>query len=355
MPADASSSEQPAGRAVGRPPRVTLKDVAQLAGVSAATASHALRGNGNVAADTALRVREVAEQVGYRPNRTAANLRRQRSSSIGFIVPTIANPFLSELAEALYAECRHADYTLLCGTTNNEPALQTHYLDLFLGHSCDGIIVGGQPDRLDDIVRAGVPAVLVDCHTPSDFVQVPVVEVEDMHGMYSAVAHLVRLGHKRIGLVYGPQDQLRQEGYRRALEDAGIAFEADLAEDAVELRVPDARSAASRLFDRHPDVTAIAATTDVLALGVLRAALEAGRTVPADLAVVGFDGIPLSEAFSPPLTTVAQPVERIAATAVELLVEQIESGTIALDRRRVMLPTQLIVRESCGARLAEPG
>lgn len=338
-------------RSVEKQSRVTLKDVAQLAGVSAATASHALRGNGSVSEGTAMRVREVAEKVGYRPNLVAANLRRQRTSTIGFILPTLANPFLSELAEAFYAECRRAGYTLLCGTTNYEAELEAHYVDLFLGHSCDGIIVGGPPGRLDEIVGAGVPAVLVDCHTPTDFVKVPVVEVEDMHGMYSAVAHLIRLGHERVGLVYGPLDNLRQEGYHRALDDAGLEYDSSLTADAGELQVACASGAAQRLLQEHADITAIAATTDVLALGVFQAARARGFAVPDDLAVVGFDDIPLAEAFNPPLTTVAQPVGRIAPAALKLLVQQIEARDVALDRRRLMLPTQLIIRESCGARL----
>jgi LacI family transcriptional regulator len=338
-------------RPVDKQSRMTLKDVAQLAGVSAATASHALHGNGSVSKGTAARVREVADKVGYRPNLVAANLRRQKTQTIGFILPTLANPFLSQLAEAFYTECRRAHYTLLCGTTNNEADLEAHYVDLFLGHSCDGIVVGGPPDRLDEIVRAGVPAVLVDCHTPTDFVKVPVVEVEDMHGMYSAVAHLIRLGHEHIGLVYRPLDELRQEGYRRALEDAGLAYEPALTADAGELQVACAAAVAERLLGERGEVTAVAATTDVLALGVMQTAREQGRVVPDDLAVVGFDDIPLARAFNPPLTTVAQPVERIAAAALTLLIQQIKAGDVALDRRRLILPSQLIVRESCGARL----
>ena len=332
-----------------RQSRVTLKDVAETAGVSLATASHALRGNGTVSEETALRVREVASEIGYRPHVMAANLRRQRTSTIGVIVPALSNPFIGELVEALYAECRATGYTMLCGTTNYEPATKAHYVDLLLGHPCDGIIVGGPPDSVEEIIQAGVPAVLIDCHMPSDFVRVPVVEVEDMHGMYSAVAHLQRLGHETIGLVYGPDDQLRQEGYRRALEDAGRVYDPALMADAVRLRFEDAAAVATEMIGSRPDITAIASTTDVLAFGVLHAARALGRRVPEELAVVGFDDIPLAAAATPPLTTVAQPVDEIVSNAMELLLQQIEAKDIALDRRRVTLKTRLVVRESCGA------
>ena len=332
-----------------RASRVTLRDVAQAAGVSTATVSHALQGNGTVSEETAARVRVVAAEIGYRPHRIAANLRRQRTSTIGVIIPLLSNPFIGELVETLYAQCRARGYTVLCGTTNYQAEAEAHYIDLFLGHPCDGIIVAGPPDSLEEIIRAGVPAVLIDCHMPTDFVRVPVVEVEDMHGMYSAVAHLQRLGHRRIGLVYGPLDQLRQEGYKRALADAGEAYDDELVADAGDLRFESAAAVCEAMLKARPDVTAVAATTDVLAFGVLQAARRTGRRVPDDLAVVGFDDIPLAAAADPPLTTIAQPVDEIVSHAVELLLEQIASKDITLDRRRIVLKAQLVVRESCGS------
>jgi DNA-binding LacI/PurR family transcriptional regulator len=340
--------------AANRTTRVTLRDVARAAGVSPATVSHALQGNGTVSEETAARVREVATEIGYRPHRIAANLRRQRTYTIGVLIPTLANPFLSELVEALYSECLARGYTVLCGTTHYQAVTEAHYIDHFLGHPCDGIIVAGPPDSLEEIIRAGVPAVLVDCHMPTDFVRVPVVEVEDMHGMYSAVAHLQRLGHRRIGLVYGPLDQLRQEGYRRALADAGEAYDTELVADAGELHFENAAAVCERMLRDRPDLTAVAATTDVLAFGVIRAARRTGRRVPEDLAVVGFDDIPLAAAVNPPLTTIAQPVGEIVSHAVELLLEQIASRDITLDRRRVVLKAQLVVRESCGSQGSRP-
>ena len=257
-------------------PRVTLRDVAEAAGVSPATVSHALHGNGTVSEVTAARVRGVAADIGYRPHRIASNLRRQRTSTIGVIIPLLSNPFLSELVEAIYTECLARGYMVLCGTTNYRAETEAHYIDLFLSHPCDGIIVAGPPDKLEEIIRAGVPAVLVDCHMPNDFVRVPVVEVEDMHGMYSAVAHLQRLGHHTIGLVYGPLDQLRQEGYRRALADAGTAYDDALVADAGELHFENAARVCEEMLRARPDVTAVAATTDVLAFGVLQAARRIG-------------------------------------------------------------------------------
>jgi LacI family repressor for deo operon, udp, cdd, tsx, nupC, and nupG len=331
-------------------PRVTLRDVAVAAGVSPATVSHALQRNGTVSEETAARVRGVAADIGYRPHRIASNLRRQRTSTIGVVIPTLSNPFLSELVEAMYAECLARGYTVLCGTTNYSVETEAHYIEHFLSHPCDGIIVAGPPDSLEEIVRAGVPAVLVDYHMPADFVRVPVVEVEDMHGMYSAIAHLQRLGHRKIGLVFGPLDQLRQEGYRRALADAGEAYDDALVADAGELHFENAARVCEEMLRARPDVTAVAATTDVLAFGVLQAARRTDRRVPDDLAVVGFDDIPLAAAMNPPLTTIRQPVQEIVAHAVELLLEQIASRDITLDRRRVVLKAELVVRESCGSK-----
>jgi DNA-binding LacI/PurR family transcriptional regulator len=331
--------------------RVGLRDVARAAGIAPATVSHALNGTGTISKETAARVRRIAAEMGYRPNRLAAGLRRQRTSTLGVLIPPVSNPFYSKLLEALETAGRTRGYSLIFGDTNFDPALDSHYVDLFLDHRCDGIIVVASSNNLDGVIRAGVPTVLVNAHLPDADVRVPAVEVEEKHGMYSAVAHLIRLGHRRIGLVtfleYGP----RLQGYRRALADAGIAFDPALVVVAPQLRhlLEDAGERMYELLRAHPELTAIAATADVAAIGAIRAAYRLGRRVPDDLAVVGFDDIDLAAMLAPALTTVAQPIDRIATTALDLMLEQIKEGSVALDHRRVRLETRLVVRESCGA------
>lgn len=329
--------------------RIGVRDVARAAGIAPATVSHALNGTGTISKETAARVRQVAAEMGYRPNRVAANLRRQRTSTLGVLIPGVSNPFYSQVLEALEAAGRARGYSLIIGDTNFDPVLDAHYVDLFLDHRCDGIIVVAGTANLDDAIRAGVPTVVVNAHLPETDIRVPAVQIEDMHGMYSAVAHLIRLGHLRIGLVTFEHDTLRVMGYRRALEDAGLTFDTALVVEAPQSHLlEDAGERAYELLSAHPELTAIAATADVAAIGAIRAAHRLGRRVPDDLAVVGFDDIALAAMLVPSLTTVAQPIVRIATTAFDLMVEQITEGSVALDHRRVRLETRLVVRESCG-------
>ena len=330
--------------------RIRLADVARTAGVSPATASLALRGTGTIGAETAERVRQVAAELGYRPNHVAASLRRQWTASLGVLIPTLTNPYYSELLEAFEIAAGSVGYSLMAGSTNHDPARESHYVDLFLGRSCDGIVVVTGTGDIGDVVRAGVPTVLVNAHVAA--ARVPRVEVDDLHGVHGAVTHLLRLGHRRIGLVAHPYDQPRYEGYRRALSDARITYDPHLVVEVTRMNalLQDGRDRAQELLRAHPDLTGIVATADVVAIGVLRAAHEAGRHVPDDLAIVGFDDISLSAILVPALTTVAQPIDAIAAAALDLVKEQIEAGSVALDQRRVVLETRLVVRESCGAK-----
>jgi LacI family transcriptional regulator len=266
------------------------------------------------------------------------------------LIPTLTNPYYSELLETFEMVARATGYSVISGSTNHDPAQESHYVDLFLGRSCDGIIAVTGTGNIGDVVHAGVPTVLVNAHVTA--ARVPRVEVDDLHGVHTAVTHLLRLGHRRIGLVAHPYDQPRFEGYFRALSDAGIAVDSHLVAEVTRMNslVQDGRDRARELLRAHPDLTAIVTTADVIAIGVLRAAHEAGRQVPNDLAIVGFDNISLSAALVPTLTTVAQPIDAIAAAALGLVREQIEAGSVALDERRIVLETRLIVRESCGAK-----
>jgi DNA-binding LacI/PurR family transcriptional regulator len=330
--------------------KIRLADVARGAGVSPATASLALRGTGTIGAATAERVRKVAAELGYRPNHVAASLRRQWTALLGVLIPTLTNPYYSELLEAFEAAAGRKGYGVISGSANHDPAQESRYVDLFLRRSCDGIVVVTATGDIGAAVHAGVPTVLVNAHGSA--ARVPRVEIDDFRGVHAAVTHLLSLGHRRIGLVTHPYDQPRHEGYRRALSDAGIGYDPHLVATVTRMNslIPDGRDRARELLQAHPDLTAVIGTADVIAIGVLRAAHEAGRKVPDDLAVVGFDDISLSSTLVPALTTVAQPIEAIAATALDLVRDQIEVGNVTLDDRRVILETCLVVRESCGAK-----
>lgn len=328
--------------------RVTLKDVAQAAGVAPATASHALSGTGTVSAQTTAHVRRVASQLGYRRDMIAANLRRRQTSTIGVLVPDLSNPYFSELVEALEVTARREGYSLLEGTSNYDPALENHYIDLFLGRRCDGVIVIMGRENVDDIVDAGIPMVAINSHTTENCA-FPTIEVKDREGVYEGVTHLVQLGHRRIGLVTFSGVGLRNEGYRQALEYAGVPYDDRLVNSTNRADWQEAATSAERLLVEFPGITALMVTSDISAIGVMQRAHRMGRRIPDDLAVVGFDGINLARALVPSLTTVAQPIMHIAARAMDMIVGQISDGGGPHECPRVLLDTQLIIRESCGA------
>jgi len=250
-------------------------------------------------------------------------------------------------------------YRILSGAINRDPRREKYYTDFFLGHRCDGIIIVSSSPTPKEILRAGVPTVLVNAHLAEEPGGVPVVEVDDKHGMRQAVTHLIGMGHRRIAMVGFPTVPLRTAGYCQALEEADIPFDPELLVSTNDMDRPFGALALARaLLTQYPDITAVAGGNDMAAMGVLRAAHVCGRRVPDDLAVTGFDNITLGASLVPALTTVAQPVGMIAAHAMDLMLHQIEKGGEWSEGQHVLLSTTLVVRESCGAgpaaRTAEP-
>jgi DNA-binding LacI/PurR family transcriptional regulator len=296
-------------------------------------------------------VQRVAAELGYSRDQRAVSLRQQRTSTIGLIISRMSDPYHAELAEELESACRERGFSLISGVTNHDPYLEQHYIDLFLGQRCAGVVIMQAPRLPSAFVRAEVPMVVVNSHGGPDL-QVSSVGVLDVQGIQAAVTHLIGLGHRRIGLVAFPELETRTEGYCLALAAAGIAYDPELVIMPGSILAHNAVSDKVRCHLKdHPDITAVAAATDVAALGVLRAAYLLGKRVPADLAVVGFDGISLGAVAAPALTTVVQPIRAMAQVSMDLLLEQIEKGGVAQEIRRVHLETTLVVRESCGARL----
>jgi LacI family transcriptional regulator len=332
------------------PAHVTLKDVARAAGVAPVTASYALSSTGTISKTTAARVQKIAAEMGYRPHMGAASLRRRHTATLGVLIRTSSNPFYSELMAAIEAAAAQRGYSVLAGAINRDPRRAKRFTDYFLGNRCDGVIIISSGNTPVDIVRAGVPTVLVNAHLSGESVEVPIVEVDDRQGMGMVVKHLAELGHRRIAMVSFPTVPLRLAGFCQALESAGLNCDPDLVVYTDDMDHPFETSVVTaELLKRRPDITAVVGGNDMAAMGVLRAAYLTGRRVPDDLAVTGFDNISLGAALVPALTTIAQPIETIAAYATDLMMGQIQKGGDQGDSRYVLVGTKLIVRESCGA------
>jgi LacI family transcriptional regulator len=329
-------------------PTVTRAEVARRAGVSTAVVSYVLNdGPRGVSDEARARVLEAVAALDYRPNGIARALRAQRTQTIGLIVPDNSNPFFAELARAIEDESFGRGYALLLGNSGEDPEREESYIRTFLQRQVDALLlisVATAPD-LTALEGRTTTAVVLDRSLPGGTVASLVVD--DEGGALEGVRHLVEHGHREIGLIAGPDDvaaaQERHRGWSRALEEAGVEASETLVVASAFTR-GGGYAAGRELLARRPMVSAVFASSDVQAIGLLRAAADAGLRVPDDLAVVSFDGIEESGYSVPRLTTLQQPVELIAKRAVERLLDDVDPG----DDLHEVLPVRLVVRGSCG-------
>jgi LacI family transcriptional regulator, galactose operon repressor len=313
---------------------VTRNDVAEYAGVSTAVVSYVVNeGPRKVAPETRARVLDAIRALGYRPNATARALRMGTTRTFGLITPDGGNPLFAELAKAIDREAAARGYVVLQTSADGDPLTERAKIAELLTRQVSGLLlVAPTADpSLDDVE---VPVIAINRVLPT----VSSVRPAYREGARLGVEHLISHGHRRIGLVIGGAGHPERElGWRDALEAAGLA-EGPVAR-ATFSREGGYR-AAQTLLESQP--TAIFASSDLQAIGVLRALHEAGVDVPGDVAVAAFDGTPETEYTWPPLTVVRQPVEQLAREAVRRLIEG-EESTEALT-----VPTELILRRSCG-------
>ncbi len=335
---------------VGMP--VTLHDLARKLGVSVATVSRALSGAPGVAEETRRRIVEAAEAMQYRPNVLAQRLQKQRTDTIGFIIPTFgprfSDPFFSELLAGIGNEAAVHEYDLLVSTRPPGEEEMIAYERMVQERRVDGLLVvrtRRHDPRIEYLQSHHFPFVAFGrCEAEEPF---PYVDVDGEAGMYRLTHHLIAKGHRRIAYITVSDalmfSHYRIQGYRRALEEAGLPFDAEL---IVEAGMSDEEGfrAGQALLRREPPPTAIIAATDLIALGVMGAAESCGVQVGSDLAVAGFDDISLASLAHPPLTTLRQPIYAIGQTICRMLLERILQGTIAEPYR--LLQPELIVRAS---------
>ncbi|HZO29672.1 MAG TPA: LacI family DNA-binding transcriptional regulator [Chloroflexota bacterium] len=350
--------------------RVTIAEVAREAGVSKTTVSVVLNGSAaavGIRPATQAAILDTMARLGYTPNHAARSLRRRSTSVLTLLVQDLANPCFTDIAVAARAAAEANGYTLnVVGAGPADAELKA--LEHLRGGSSDAVIVatgrhGERPRAIEvllDLVRHGVPAVILLDRSPDPLV--PAIRVDVEAGAHLATSHLLGLGHRQIAhlALQGarPLDAEqnsqgdRYRGYRRAMEDAGHAVDPRLV-----IRGGDTphggRALLRSLFEADgPRPTAILVYNDLMAVGVLRGLYELGLRVPDDVAVVGTDGIELGEYLNPSLTTVDHPRAELGRLAVETVRDFLDgSRPVATER---VLPTGLIVRESCGARRAPP-
>jgi LacI family transcriptional regulator len=332
----------------------SIRDVAKLAGVSVGTVSNVLNRPGEVSADSVTRVQRAIEQLGYRRNDAARQLRAGTSSTVGFVVLDGQNPFFSAVVRGAEDEASKNGIAILLGNTDEDSARERMYLDLFEEQRVRGVLISPYRDispRLEQLRSRNIPAVLVDRFSGDG--RFSSVSVDNVSGGRMAAEHLIQTGRSRIAFVGGPFD-LRQvsdrlAGARVAVEegppDIGIEVVATSA-----LTVEEGIAAGVRILGRPerdwPD--AVFAANDLLALGLLQAFVGSGRLlVPQRIALIGFDDIAFARAAAVPLSSMRQPSRTIGATALRVLIEEADDPTL-IPRQTVFQP-ELVVRESTRA------
>jgi len=332
--------------------RVTLQQVADHAGVSRATASLVVRGSPHISKATREKVLKSMRELGYIYDRVAANLRSQRSSTIGLIITEIGNPFFSEMLVGVHQALDKEGYTVILGTTFDSSEKQDLLLSTMLEYRVGGVIMSPVPGSSQDMVERlkqwEIPVVVVARELPSGE-SFDYVGVDNATGARLAAEHLIKKGHRRIAFLGGDSNSSpwigRHKGFCEALEQAGLEVE----ESLLIIEAPATRqggmNAIKQALQHSNPPTAAFCYNDVVAFGAMLGLKEAGIIPGRDFAIVGFDNIQEASLFSPPLTTVSTFPKLVGAYAADILHQRI-LGELN-EPKRIILNPELVVRESC--------
>jgi len=328
----------------------TIKEVANLAGVSVATVSHVINETRYVSDSVRKQVQQAMDELGYRPNTLARSLRRGQTHTLGLILPDSANPFFAEVGRSIEIAAFAAGYNVILCNTENDFEKETLYTNVLINKRVDGMIfvaTGARSDSLQKLMELGLPAVVMDREFPE--MEMDVVLSDNHQGGYLATQHLIALGHRRIGCIAGPSkitpSALRVAGYTQALQESGLTVNPDFIMHG-DFHPESGYKVAGEMLAGPTPPTAIFACNDLMAIGVLRAVAETGQRVPEDIAVIGYDDIELASYATPPLTTIKQPTLEMGSATLKFLLSRIKEKRST--PQRMLLPVSLVVRGSCG-------
>ena len=338
---------------------MNLEQIAKLSGVSRSTVSRVINNDPNVSEATREKVLQIVKRVNYTPNAAARGLAAGRTHVLGLVIPMgvsalFTDPYFPILIQGVSAGCNAREYSVMLWLA--EPEYERRMIrQIMYSGLVDGVIVSSMlmDDQLVKALADGeLPFMLIGRH-PTD-TRISYVDADNVGGAREAVTHLLRLGRTRVATITGPQNMIagadRLHGYllalrdRNLISDPGLIVEGDFTETG-------GYRAMQQLLARRPD--AVFAASDMMAIGAMRALREAGLRIPEDVAIVGFDDLPQAARAEPALTTVRQPTYRLGTTTVDSLLDLIDHPDSY--QRRIVLPTELVVRQSCGLALRDKG
>ncbi|HUL29860.1 MAG TPA: LacI family DNA-binding transcriptional regulator [Thermodesulfobacteriota bacterium] len=338
--------------------KTTIKDIARKANVSHTTVSRALNDKSRIKGETKEKILSIAKELNYRPDFIARSLVMRRTNTLGLVITTIANPFYTELSQGIETTAIRLGYNIILCSTNYHLSDEKKYIDMLQSKGVDGIIFTSAHMGDANIValaEEGFPMILVNRRTydPAVRNKVDYVGVDNIHGGFLAVEHLIKLGHKRIGVIGGSSESSvgfeRLEGGKKALAHYGLEMMGDYFLGGDFLK-GSGYQGGKRFLEMKERPTAIFATNDYMALGTYQAMTEEGVKVPEEMALVGFNDIEFASMKGIELTTVGQKKFEMGALAVKTLVERVE-GKKAGPPEEIVLEPELIVRKTCGFHL----
>ncbi len=332
--------------------KVTMEEIAKLAGVSLATVSRCIHSPHIVKNETREKVNHVISKANYIYNATAGDLSRKRSSILGVIIPTAKSLVFSTSLLAIQEMAQQNNYSLVTASSKYDSETESNLIQQFLERQLAGIIltgfVFGQKDLVKKLSRRGMPCVVI--WDKLDDSELSYVGFDNFKATYEATQYLIGLRHRRIGLIVGPYTKVervrkRLEGYKAALKENGLTFDPEIVIEK-EPTLLDGKEAMSRLMSLRDRPTAVLAASDTLAVGALAAARDLTLNIPGDVSLVGFDDIDIAAYCNPPLTTIHVPAYEIGRIAVKIILDMIDDYE-KYQVQQYCLDTNLIIRNSC--------
>ncbi len=328
----------------------TIYDVAKEAGVSTATVSKVINNTGRIGDKTKEKVLQVMEQLNYQPKVVASASKGKPSYSIGLLIPDLANPFFAEFARSIEDYGRELGYSILICSTDFKKANEFKYSSFLVEKKVDGIlVVSGSQDEsfIKDLLDRKIPTVVVNKELTTPL-PVDIVSVDDFIGGYEATKHLLALGHRKIGTIQLGDLLLGKErirGYKHALDEYEVKYDKGLLFfSSPNATIQESKEISMEILSSDHRPTAIFAGNDILAVGVIHAAMELGLSIPDDLSVIGFDNTVLSAMSTPPLTTMAQSIQDMGRISFNLLLEEIKG--IQRNKQKIQLRPELVIRKT---------
>jgi len=332
--------------------RPTMKDVAASAGVSQPTVSHVLNGTASISEEVTERVLKAIEDLRYVPNMVAKNLKQKKTDTIAFIIPDIDSGYYAQLAKGVEERAReHGFITFLCNTFYN-PELESRYIMNLIQHKAEGIVIGYgmvKEEVYREIYKYNIPFIIVDDSATVERYCVPSVEIDNIKGSYLAVQHLHDAGAKKLCFasepLYNKTLRNRFEGFKRAMDEFGYEVSQDqLFIESVEYNKMEMGYSIGAKILLNGSIDAVFASSDNLAVGIMKRFEEHNVRVPDDIIVIGYDDIPLAKLVTPALTSIAQPKYPMGQMGVDLLMSIIKGQDI--KNKRIVMEPSLIVRKS---------